>query len=224
MQTTLRSPRVGNDTSDDSGQPGGASRRASAAPIGTHRPRCQPGVFPVGVVFEQRWMGVLNLLALRGPMSVNELAAVLAISHPSVSQTRASLRKAGLIAERVDRRDGRRRLLRLSSKGAALVETLQPIWSALAETAKALNDEADDVVAGLARLERALDRRPLFDRVQARLKVGARRGPSRVDRNSTARQRVPAIDPIVSQRGTTTPKRATRGMAHAAPTASKDSP
>ena len=153
-------------------------------------------------------MGVLNLLALRGPMSVNELAAVLAISHPSISQTRASLRKAGLIAERADRRDGRRRLLRSSSKGAALVETLQPIWSARAETAKAL----------------ALDRRPVFDQVQARLKVGARRGPSRVDRNSTERQRVPAIDPIVPQRGTTTPKRATRGMARAAPTASKDSP
>lgn len=225
MQTTLRSPRAVNVTSDDSGQPGGASVGALLRRLSERVDRNANRVYSqLGVVFEQRWMGVLNLLALRGPMSVNELAAMLAISHPSVSQTRAFLRKAGLIAERADRRDGRRRLLRLSSKGAVLVETLQPIWSALAETAKALNDEADDVVAGLARLQRALDRRPLFDRVQARQKVGARRGPSRVDRNSTARQRVPAIDPIVPQRGTTTPKRATRGMAHAAPTASKDSP
>lgn len=146
MQATLRSPRAVNETSDDSGQPGGASVGALLRRLSERIDRDANRVYSqLGAVFEQRWMGVLNLLALRGPMSVKELAAVL-------------------------------------------------------------------------------DRRSLFDRVQARLRVGARRGPSRVDRNSTARQRIPAIDPIVPQHGTTTPKRATRGMAHAAPTASKDSP
>lgn len=96
MQTTLRSPRAVNDTSGDSGQPGGASvgallrRLSERIDRNAHRAHSQPGV-----VFEPRWMGVLNLLALRGPMSVNELAAVLAISHPSVIQTLASLCKAG---------------------------------------------------------------------------------------------------------------------------------
>ncbi|WP_313917681.1 helix-turn-helix domain-containing protein [Tahibacter sp.] len=221
MQTTLRSPRAVKDTSDDSGQPGGASVGALLRRLSELIDRDANRAYTqAGIVFEPRWMGVLNLLAVRGAMSVNELAAVRAISHPSVSQTR----KSGLVAEHADRGDGRRRPSRLFSKGAALVETLQPIGSALAETAKALNAEADDVVAGFARLERAPDRRPRVDRVQARVKVGARRGPSRVARNSTARQRVPAIDSIVPQRGTTSPRLAIRGMAHAARTVSKDSP
>jgi DNA-binding MarR family transcriptional regulator len=119
----------------------------------------------LGVTFEQRWMGVLNLLDLRGPMSVNELASGLAISHPSISQTRRSLKAAGLVAERADPNDGRRRTLHLTPKGRALVKKLQPIWSSLAQAAQVLNAEAGNVVAALTRLEEALGRRSLLARV-----------------------------------------------------------
>jgi DNA-binding MarR family transcriptional regulator len=121
------------------------------------------------VVFEQRWMGVLNQLNLFGPMSVNELAAALAISHPSVSQTRNSLQEAGLITERADTNDGRRRTLHFTRRGRALVLKLQPVWSALADAALALNAEAGDTVLALTRLEQALARRSLLDRVNERL-------------------------------------------------------
>jgi len=121
----------------------------------------------LGVAFEQRWMGVLNQLNLFGPMSVNELAAALAISHPSVSQTRNSLQQAGLITERRDANDGRRRTLHFTPRGRALVQKLQPVWSALADAAHALNAEAGDVVSALTRMEEALARRSLFDRVNA---------------------------------------------------------
>jgi len=122
-----------------------------------------------GVVFEQRWMGALNLLNRHGPLSVNELATALGISHPSVSQTRSSLRAARLVVERADPDDGRRRTLHLTPKGKAQIETLQPIWSALAHAAEALNTEAGNVVVALTRLEKALDRQSLFDRANSRL-------------------------------------------------------
>jgi DNA-binding MarR family transcriptional regulator len=122
-----------------------------------------------GVPFEQRWMGVLNQLVLRGPQSVGELAQVLGISHPSVSQTRRSLQAAGLVAERPDPRDARRRTLHLTPEGAALVTRLKPIWAALIAAAVELNDEADDVVAALDRLEDALARRSLLARAVERL-------------------------------------------------------
>jgi len=112
----------------------------------------------LGIAFEQRWMGMLDLLDRSGPMSVKDIATDLRISHPSVSQTRASLLAAGLVAEREDPKDGRRRTLRLSAGGQALVEKLRPVWSALEETGRTLNREAGDVVAALARLEDALDR------------------------------------------------------------------
>lgn len=119
----------------------------------------------LGVDFEQRWMGVLDLLALKGPMSVNDLARDLRISHPSVSQTRRSLLAAGLVGESADPADGRRRLLHLTPEGEALVETLRPVWAALEQAGRGLDAEAGDAVAALVRLEAALDRRSILERV-----------------------------------------------------------
>lgn len=119
----------------------------------------------LGVAFEQRWMGVLDLLARQGPLSVKDLARKLKISHPSVSQTRSSLLAAGLVAERLDPADGRRRALYLTAEGQTLVETLLPVWAALDQVGRALNAEAGDAVSVLTGLEGALNRRSILDRV-----------------------------------------------------------
>jgi DNA-binding MarR family transcriptional regulator len=118
-----------------------------------------------GIAFEQRWLGVLDLLSSHGPLTVGELAASLGISHPSVSQTRDSLARAGLVDWEVVEGDGRRRKLRLTTEGAGLVRRLQPLWKALDEAAVELDREAGHVVAGLHALEGALRERSLFERV-----------------------------------------------------------
>lgn len=119
----------------------------------------------LGVPFEQRWMGVLDLLVRDGPKSVNEIARDLDISHPSVSQTRSSLIAAKLLAERADPHDGRRRVLYLTAKGARLTEKLMPLWAALEQAGQELNEEAGNIVVLLQRLEAALDRQSIADRV-----------------------------------------------------------
>lgn len=122
-----------------------------------------------GVRFEQRWFGVINQLALFGPSGVRDLAAVLGISHASVSETRQSLEKAGLVTSADDPADARRRLLTLSPSGVALVARLRPLWDAFDDAARALDAEAGGVAAALARLEQALADRPLSERVRSRL-------------------------------------------------------
>lgn len=119
----------------------------------------------LGITFEQRWMGVLDLLARQGPMSVKDLAGELKISHPSVSQTRSSLLAAGLVGEREDPADGRRRALYLTAEGHDLVKTLLPVWAALDEVGRALSAEAGDAISALICLEAALTRRSIKDRV-----------------------------------------------------------
>src|SRR3954469_18852450 len=118
-----------------------------------------------GVAFEQRWLGTLDLLPTQGPLTVGELAGALGISHPSVSQTRSSLAKAGLIAWEADAGDRRRRRLRLTEAGADLVARLQPLWRALDSVAVRLDREAGGVAAALRALEGVLGERPLYDRV-----------------------------------------------------------
>ena len=122
-----------------------------------------------GVDFEQRWLGLLDLLSSHGALTVGELAASLGISHPSVSQSRDSLAKAGLVAWETDAGDRRRRKLRLTADGAALVRRLRPLWAALDVAATELDREAGGVVDTLETLEQALRRRPLYERVRDRL-------------------------------------------------------
>ena len=123
----------------------------------------------LGIDFQQRWVGILEQLHERGAQPVGELAASLGIRHSSVSQTRRSLEEAGLVESQVDPQDGRSRLLRLSASGKELVRRLQPLWKILNATSLELDAEADHVIAALDRLDRALERLSLYDRVRQKL-------------------------------------------------------
>ncbi|MDE1148126.1 MAG: MarR family transcriptional regulator [Azospirillaceae bacterium] len=123
----------------------------------------------LGINFEQRWFGVLNQVALNGPLTVGELASRLRITHVSVSQTRQSLEKAGLAVTQADPEDARRRRLTLTPAGEALVAQLKPLWRAFEAAALEVNAEALDVAAALDRLDDALARHPLHQRILDRL-------------------------------------------------------
>lgn len=118
-----------------------------------------------GIRFEQRWFGVLNQLAINGPAGVRDLATRLGISHASISETRQSLEGAGYIRATPDPQDARRRVLALSPAGEALVARLRPLWDAFDQAARDLDTEVGGVTQALARLEQALARRPLSQRI-----------------------------------------------------------
>lgn len=122
-----------------------------------------------GFVFEQRWFSVVNLLMTSGPLSVGELAAALHVSHASVSQIRTGLAGAGLIAWDVDAANARLRRIRLTPAGEERARRLAPLWEALAAAAIELNAESGDALAALDRLESAVSRQSLYDRVRARM-------------------------------------------------------
>jgi DNA-binding MarR family transcriptional regulator len=111
-------------------------------------------------------VGILEQLAGADALSVGELATMLGIRHSSVSQTRRSLEEAGLVESEVDPNDARSRRLRLSAPGKKLVRRLEPLWETLNQTSIELDKEAGHVVDALDRLDKALRRVPLYDRVQ----------------------------------------------------------
>lgn len=131
-----------------------------------------------GEVFEQRWYGVVALLVRQDALSVGEMATALGVSHASVSQIRDGLSRAGLIEWDVDARNARLRRLRLTPEGRALVDRLAPLWEALNDAATELNLEAGDPLDAIDRLESAVARRSLFDRVLEKRSQDPGRGPS----------------------------------------------
>jgi DNA-binding MarR family transcriptional regulator len=118
-----------------------------------------------GIEFEQRWFGPLNQIRLHGPLAVGEIAERLRITHVSVSQAARSLEAAGLVASQPDAADGRRRLLSLTATGRALVRELDPMWKAFDQAAATLDAEVGGAATVLDRLDDALAKRSLFDRI-----------------------------------------------------------
>ena len=163
--------------SERAGAPSRSTRRKRAATLGARLRRLSERIdsdasriyADAGLAFEQRWFGVGHLLEGSEGMSVGELAEKLGIRHVSVSQTRDSLEKAGIVACETDPADARRRTLKLTRKGRQLVAKIAPLSAALSQVAIEPDEEAGSIVAALERLDQALDRRSLLERVRSRI-------------------------------------------------------
>ncbi|PHR56291.1 MAG: MarR family transcriptional regulator [Robiginitomaculum sp.] len=123
-----------------------------------------------GIHFEQRWFGVINELMSNGPMSVKELSVSLKITHVSVSETRKSLEIKNYIQSTPDKDDARRRLLSITDEGQLFIKTISPIWGALEEVSKELNEETNNVVQGLDKLDAALTKTSLYERALMKIR------------------------------------------------------
>jgi DNA-binding MarR family transcriptional regulator len=160
-----------------SGRSAGATPGLGAAAIGGRLRRlseridedCSRIYAEHGIAFEQRWLGLMHLLATEGSLSVGTLAAKLGISHASVSQSRKSLQSAGFVIAEPDSKDARSVRLRLSPAGRRLFARLSPIVEILRRVSVEANEEAGQPLAAIERLEQALNRRSLYDRYQAML-------------------------------------------------------
>lgn len=148
------------------GQAGGAAIGARLRRLSERIDREANAIYVAhGVDFEQRWYGVLSLLDEHDALSVVDAARHLGVTHVAVSQVRGALMAAGLVVATSDAADGRRRVLSLTDEGRKIVARLKPLWNALNRMAERLNEEAGDPSGALDRLEAALDRASLGDRL-----------------------------------------------------------
>ncbi len=121
------------------------------------------------VDFESRWFPVLMMLSRQEAMGVTEIAEAVGLTHPAVHQIAASMSKAGLVDSSKDATDQRRRLLRLTGEGRALVHELQPTWQAIAQATHELLDEiGGDFLPTVSALEDRLARASMYTRVVER--------------------------------------------------------
>lgn len=118
--------------------------------------------------FEARWFPVFYLLWRQSPLAVTVIAQRLHLTHPAVNQVAGAMEKAGLLSSTRDAEDDRRRLLSLSAGGKILAKKLQPIWQDIQEaTSEVLTLSGADFLAAIARIEEALDKTSMHERVLA---------------------------------------------------------
>lgn len=124
------------------------------------------------VPFEARWFPLLQALRRQSPQTVTGLARALGLTHPAVTALAREMARHGLVASRQDRRDARRRLVRLAAGGRAVIARLDPVWEEIRlANRELLAEDSVDLLAALGRLEARLDRRSMYERVVARLEA-----------------------------------------------------
>jgi DNA-binding MarR family transcriptional regulator len=119
-----------------------------------------------GVDFSDNWFLVGYLLSRYESMNVTEMAKMLAISRPAISQIASEMARRNLITIRVDERDRRRRLLALTDKGKETVAALERVWEVVgACTEEMIESTGQDILKALSAIEESLEKRCMFSRV-----------------------------------------------------------
>ena len=105
-----------------------------------------------------RFAAPLIQLGRRGPLTIQELATAVEVTHSAMSQTAAAMRAAGLV-ESAEHPTGRTRRIRLTAQGQAALPFVEAEWRATEAAVRALEAEipyplsqvVDDIRAVLAR-------------------------------------------------------------------------
>ena len=122
------------------------------------------------VDFEPRWFTFFQLLIQKGEISVTQIARDLNQTHPAVVQLINILDSKKLIVARKDKADNRKRLVRLSNRGKQLAADLAPLWEIIQlATNEILNESAPDLLEKIEKVEKALNQKSAYERVQGKI-------------------------------------------------------
>jgi len=120
--------------------------------------------------FAVSWFPIFHILADRSPLTITEIAGELGMAHPSVIEVTDEMTRKGFVRSRKSREDKRRRLLSLTGKGEKAVARLEPIWEAFKRAGDEICSESgNDFMGSIAKLERALDRLSMYERITEHL-------------------------------------------------------
>jgi DNA-binding MarR family transcriptional regulator len=137
----------------------------------------------LGLDFEPRWFTLFYLLHSEdSPLSIQEIADALKVSHPAVIQTAQMLLKMRLIKSFQDPVDRRKRRLALTAKGKELGASLAPVWGCFQAAATELFEGAGvDMLDAIQRVEAELEKKEMGTRIIQRIKEMQARAVEIVD-------------------------------------------
>lgn len=124
-----------------------------------------------GFDFDPRWFAILQLIKKNDRISVVDASEVLRTSHPAVVQLANQLEKKKIISTSKDKQDGRKRILQLTDKGKELLINLSPLLKKIEEANRDfLASTGYDVLSIIEKLEKALEKKSMYERVNEKIK------------------------------------------------------
>lgn len=121
--------------------------------------------------FEPKWFTTMYALYKNGPMSVQSLAQSLGFTHPAIIQFVNQMKKRHLVETRQGENDKRLNFISLTNKGMETFESIRPLLSDIGEvTSEVLSSTGFDMLTLIDKIEEALDKKGVYDRISERIK------------------------------------------------------
>lgn len=125
----------------------------------------------LGIDFEARWFSTLYLLKMKSPMTITGIAESLGYTHPGVHKIAREMSQKGLVVSVTDKRDRRKRLVKLSKKGREAAAFLSPVWDDIHYVLKELLASAEhNLLTAIEQIEGRLDEMEMYERLFERMK------------------------------------------------------
>jgi DNA-binding MarR family transcriptional regulator len=119
-----------------------------------------------GIDFEPKWFPVVYALHIRSVLSVVEIAAEIGYTHPSTISLLKELEKNNLVRSGKDKADERKRLIRLTREGKALVRKMQPVWKIMETAVAGLIDTQNNLMKAIIEVEEQMKLESFFLRAR----------------------------------------------------------
>lgn len=94
-----------------------------------------------GLDYRPRYTPVMRALMAFETCTIGQIAEAAGITQPAATQTVGRMIKEGLVTAEAGAQDGRRKMVRLTAQGQAMLPQLQRCWQATAEAARSLEAE-----------------------------------------------------------------------------------
>jgi len=119
------------------------------------------------IEFQPKWFPVYYVISQGEEKPVTEIAREIGHSHPSVSKIINEMSKAGLITETKDQADGRRNLVKLSSKGQEINSKIQDQYTDLHQAMESISAQSqNDLWKAIEEWEFILEQKSFYERVK----------------------------------------------------------
>jgi DNA-binding MarR family transcriptional regulator len=136
------------------------------------------GYLDAGLQYRPRYTPLMRALRESDGLAIGQLAELAGITQPAATQTVNLMQKDGLVVAAPAKDDARKKVIRLSPEGRALLPKLEKCWAATNAASAQLDAElstplSDLVEAAIA----ALERQPMEARIAlARHQLSSKKG------------------------------------------------
>jgi DNA-binding MarR family transcriptional regulator len=119
-----------------------------------------------GIDFEPKYFPVVFVLHAKPLLSIVQIAEEIGYSHPSTISLLKDLEKKGLVESKKDDKDERRRMVRLTAKGNALVKKIQPVWQVMTGALGDLLGTRTNLLTAITEVEQRFEEQGFYQRAR----------------------------------------------------------